>query len=308
MGFMEPKMTSSLRRNLRRPGFTLVELLVVMAILILLASIVLPMIGHAYNVARRARMAADLQVIGEALEAYRHDFGDYPRPSLTPPPSNPQSTIPANTPVTGAAVLCWALIAPGPSSQDGYGDPTNQNPTTPGPGFRLRGTTGEVKGPYLPTDRFRIGTVMNGVVNMPVVFNDSQDVLGDRNYSPILYFVASRTASPNVNFVANGSGDPPPVFNFDDNRIYVDPTVPGSVANGTSLMRGASPRVMSYRLGDLNMNGHIDGSETPIATGPYLLWCAGPSVTGRFGSDDDVVSNGTDLQLVTPLKAGVVIP
>ena len=272
------------------------ELLVVMAILILLASILLPMVGHAYNVARRARMAADLQVVAEALEAYRHDFGDYPRPSLTPPPLNPQSPIPANTPVTGAAVLCWALVAPGDEVQDGAN----------GLGFRIRGTTGDVKGPYLPPDRFRIGTVMNGLVETQTVYNDSQNVLGDRNYSPILYFAANRTASPKTNFVGATSGDPPPVFNFDENRIYVDPSVPQSAANGSSLMSGSNgAKVMAYRLGDANTNGMIDGSETPLCTGPYLLWSASPSIFGRFGSDDDVASNGTDLQLVAPLKPGL---
>jgi hypothetical protein len=55
-------------------------------------------------------------------------------------------------------------------------------------------------------------------------------------------------------------------------------------------------RVMSYRLGDLNYNGVIDATETPVTTGPYLLWSAGPD--GVFGNDDDVLCDGAQLQQV----------
>src|SRR4051812_6524170 len=77
-------------RSRRSMGFTLVELLVVIGIIMTLAAILLPALNTAYRNASRARMAGDLQAIVTALEAYKADFGDYPRPYAWPnggPPS-----------------------------------------------------------------------------------------------------------------------------------------------------------------------------------------------------------------------------
>src|SRR5438045_609121 len=62
-------------------GFTLIELLVVISIIIVLAGILLPAITKAWKKAARTAMANDLQAVASALEAYKQDFGDYPRVS-----------------------------------------------------------------------------------------------------------------------------------------------------------------------------------------------------------------------------------
>ncbi|HSZ54912.1 MAG TPA: prepilin-type N-terminal cleavage/methylation domain-containing protein [Tepidisphaeraceae bacterium] len=321
-------------RHLGRRGFTLIELLVVIGIIVLLATFLLPMLQRAQIQARRTSMAADLQVISQALEAYKGDFGDYPRVNRLQAQGwiNGQPVLPAN-PVTlnpsfavGAQILCWALIAPGGAGQDG----------ADGPGFRIRGTVGSVKGPYLPPDRFLIGTADGvGVVHQPgalmgaqAKFDDSQDVLADRNNSPILYFPAGRGADPTKSFVMatyvpnflNGPASlPSVVFIFDDNHAFLDTThqvtnrlgqnvADVSQGNPLDLTRGANEvgwRVMAYRLGDTNYNGAIDPGEVPVTTGPYLLWTAGPDTI--FGNDDDVMCDGTQLQQVTgPLPLAIM--
>jgi prepilin-type N-terminal cleavage/methylation domain-containing protein len=191
-------------RHFGRQGFSLIELLVVIGIIVLLATIVLPMITQAHKQAIRVSMAADLQVIGQALEAYKHDFGDYPRPDRYQALDNPKLPF-----VTGAALLCWALVAPGPavtqSNPNTAGGTVNPGDGADGPGFRVRGTVGAVKGPYLPSDRFLIGTADGmGVVHQPNVlnagqtanFNNAEDVLADRNSSPILYLPPPPAPSP----------------------------------------------------------------------------------------------------------------
>ena len=305
---MGPKMTSSLRRSRRAGGFTLVELLVVVGMIVLLATILIPAVKHAYQQAIRVRMAADLQVISQALEAYRQDFGDYPR--LVRP--NVGTQDPKTRANSGANLLCWALVAPGPAAEDGCGaDPNNQtiNGTAdlPGPGFRIRGLQGKVYGPYLPVDRFRVGPVdMNpgspnpGGVLSTTSYHDWEDVLGDRYNTPILYFPASKGPNPaNLGgFISKypvGTLPAQSVFNFNDNRdlARLNP------ANKLTLT------MMEWRMGDVAgsggqgpPNGTIDApNETAIATGPFLLWSAGPD--GIFGTDDDVVDNGTQLQLNT---------
>src|SRR5690242_20010658 len=112
-------------------GFTVIELLVVIGILAALAGILLPAVARARGAALRVAMQADLQTVVLALDAYRSDFGDFPRPDRF-----------VTSPFQGSAIICWALIAPGPATQDG----------ADGPGFRLRGTYGQVKGPYVSID------------------------------------------------------------------------------------------------------------------------------------------------------------
>jgi len=68
--------TSHSNPHARRRGFTLVELLVVIGIIVVLAGILLPTIIRAYAHADRTKGQADLQSISVALEAFKSDFGD----------------------------------------------------------------------------------------------------------------------------------------------------------------------------------------------------------------------------------------
>ena len=95
-------MTSATKSNqafgvIKRSGFTLVELLVSIGIIVLLIGILLPAITRAYRTAERTRVAADFQTIATGLDAYKADFGTYP-------------TVDAQN--TGASILCKALVGP----------------------------------------------------------------------------------------------------------------------------------------------------------------------------------------------------
>jgi len=70
------------RRTLRRPrGFTLVELLVVLAILALLLTIVSPRYIHHVDRARETTLRSQLRVMREAIDKFEGDQGRLP-PSL----------------------------------------------------------------------------------------------------------------------------------------------------------------------------------------------------------------------------------
>src|SRR5437016_2408778 len=102
---MEPTMTfatSAASCPKRRAGFSLIELLVVLGIILVLAGILIPVVIHSMHSANRSRIAADLQSVTVALEQYRQDWGDYPR--LDPA-----------SPGTGAAVLERATMGLGDS-------------------------------------------------------------------------------------------------------------------------------------------------------------------------------------------------
>ena len=80
-------------------GFTLIEVLVVVAILAILAAIVVPKIMDRPDEAKRVAAKADIGAIVQALKLYRLDNGGYPtteqglvalvqRPTTNPVPTN----------------------------------------------------------------------------------------------------------------------------------------------------------------------------------------------------------------------------
>jgi general secretion pathway protein G len=65
-------------RQRRSPGFTLIEILVVVAILGILAAIALVNYRNAIERARQRRSMGDMRSLSTAVEAYAGDFGRYP--------------------------------------------------------------------------------------------------------------------------------------------------------------------------------------------------------------------------------------
>lgn len=295
----------------RQGGFTLVELLVAIAIIVVLISILIPLVMRSYRSATRIRTQADMQAIATAIEAYKQDFGDIPRPQ----------TIGPNT---GAATLGKALVGPFGDGLDSNGNKDASDPVSfsasniyhvgdcisdasgahvmivdpldpqfhppvvdpvywarfetadgaDGPGFRTRpGSIGRVFGPYLPPEK--IG--LRG--------SDLLDPYG----TPILYFAARPGRRDLTKLAAAGRqpyvdqtpapGDPGPLYNADDNfEIFARHSASGPrPTSETDLIVRARIRIM---LGDSNANGVADEGETTTSLS-YLLWSAGPD--GFFG-------------------------
>lgn len=69
-----------MKRNMRRVrrGFTLIELMIVVAIIGILAAVAVPSFIDATDEARAARIQADLSTIGSAVEIYYAKNGSYP--------------------------------------------------------------------------------------------------------------------------------------------------------------------------------------------------------------------------------------
>lgn len=68
-----------MRRLSSSAGFTLIEIMVVVFILGLLATLVAPKIIGRTDDARRTKAAADIKAIEQALQLYKLDNGAYPR-------------------------------------------------------------------------------------------------------------------------------------------------------------------------------------------------------------------------------------
>jgi general secretion pathway protein G len=70
-------MTKARRRN-AESGFSLIELLIVVAIIGIIAVLAYPNLIAAIQRSRQSRTVADLRLIGEALELYQNDHSRYP--------------------------------------------------------------------------------------------------------------------------------------------------------------------------------------------------------------------------------------
>ena len=62
----------------RRPGFTLIEILVVLAVIAVLAALVAPNVFQRLGQAKSDATRAQIEMLGAALDAYRLDNGRYP--------------------------------------------------------------------------------------------------------------------------------------------------------------------------------------------------------------------------------------
>ena len=63
-------------------GFTLIEMLVVIAIIAILAAILFPVINSAREKARQAQCRTNLMQLVQQLKVYRTDYGMYPPPPM----------------------------------------------------------------------------------------------------------------------------------------------------------------------------------------------------------------------------------
>lgn len=86
-------------RIANRKGFTLIEILVVVAVLAVLAALVAPNVFQHLGTAQDAAARSQIEMLGAALDAYRLDNGRYPStdqgidalrnaPSIDPAPRN----------------------------------------------------------------------------------------------------------------------------------------------------------------------------------------------------------------------------
>lgn len=66
------------RRHRRQQGFTLVELLIVMVLIVVLAGVVMALYGTSVQRAKEAALSWDLQQMRKAIDEYYADKGKYP--------------------------------------------------------------------------------------------------------------------------------------------------------------------------------------------------------------------------------------
>ncbi len=137
--------TISKARN--RKGFTLIELMIVIAIIIILAAIAIPNYLKMTERAKKARVASDFESLATALESYRTDWGSYPVAS---------TAVKVND---STAVLYQELTGTGTSSTA-----TNVSTNTTATGekggieYIKPATLDSMVNPFFPTDSYYYGS------------------------------------------------------------------------------------------------------------------------------------------------------
>jgi prepilin-type N-terminal cleavage/methylation domain-containing protein len=306
-------------RSNRSRAFTMIELLVVIGILGLLTALLLPMIMHSMRQATVLRTQADFQTISIALDAYKQDFGDYPRlPVQTSAPSAGQPMI-----NTGAATLGKALLGP-------YGDQFLLNTTTPDPQgnppnwqavvpYQPGDCVTDGAGDYYVTLTANTGQMLSSEYYTPFNCLDGANGPGFRTRTPGVgkvwgpYLTPGKIKSEGV-FLLDPYGGPilyypprpahlnlsPAVTPPQGTSPYVDLPNQGSslvialynaydnlqaFRHSTEEPPGAGNDLIVLRrvqmmFGDYNTNGVIDNGETAISQ-PFVLMSAGSD--GQFG-------------------------
>lgn len=287
-----------------RRGFTLVELLVAIFIIVLLAGILLPMVMRSFRQSTRVRSQADIQAITAALDNYQIDFGDIPRlptdASGVPLPNTGAATLGKallGNYGTGADLKAWvgttkysigecvgnggvfyvciADVPAGTATSDTKAwalfDPRDG---FNGPGFKARAGAGKTWGPYVDASKFK----------------SKGSVLLDSSNRPILYFPArpgqmnvADTATP----VYTGQGQTFK-YNLADNFEFFRRT--------TDAPDIEIQHRMQVMLNDVDLNGAVN---TPAASSipetaieqRYLLWASGPDE--QFGPAGVAQSSGS---------------
>jgi type II secretory pathway pseudopilin PulG len=295
-----------MRKQGHARGFTMVEILVSIGIIVLLMALLIPYVSRAVKQSTRMRAQGDFQAISTALEAYRQEFGDIPRIPL-------DST---GTPMknTGAAILAKALLGP---FGDGYngavpdasdppqysgsssykaGDcvwaaspnvtyvalrdmPANTDPTNAAT-FPFWTKFDPHDGADGPGFRVRQGGKVFPPYLDPAKVKTQGCAIIDPYGHPILYFPARpgriNPALANSSPGAYVDQSPLSMFNANDNFDACRRDGEGSSEDPIVLAR------IQIMFGDFHSNGYVESSEGESAFNePYILWSAGTD--GLFG-------------------------
>ena len=205
---------------LNKRAFTLIELLIVVAIIAILAAIAVPNFLEAQTRAKVSRVKADMRSIGTALESYAVDNNVYPSRTGTPLPPG----VNGNTP--GSGLGSWV-----PQSSDLSGasitTPIAYMSSVPTDVFNVNSPiTGQVEGNH-PVKSFRYFRVVDPPINPAVAAGSGgSDLDATTIFIPPSYSRRDRYGRWFMISFGPDADDDIPSFNF----VY-DPTN-GTVSNG----------------------------------------------------------------------------
>lgn len=306
-------------------AFTLIELMVVIAIITLLISILLPTLGKARERGKVVKTKAGLKAIGDGAEMYRGDneSDQSVRLSNGYPPSAMafDDTLTTEESMAGANWLVRHLMG---KDMYGYAPPRNVPPGLPPEEWYEFDTAGKPKvdrvGPYLDgeaTKVMRNKDLPQGPGNQAWNRGQEQQVFVDTWGFPILYYVANpvQAAKPRAN-IASYNGSTPGIYTMKDNGLFTGQCVgttcavpPWNLGESDHHNLGDfgpdnppdpcnirnSPRTFPALIMDWDMykssmenNDPCRAAVVPYRKDSFLLFS--PGKDGSFGTPDDVTN------------------
>ncbi len=308
---------------LHKLGFTLVEMLMAIAIIAVLVSLIIPALSLVHKSADMVRQKSQFHSIGVGLEAFRADFGDYPESDETRRPSGG----PADT-YFGAQKLAEAMIG-----QDGFGihqdsefrrdgyqtdtDGDGKDEPLYKPEFddyidndlalsadqkkaAKKENLAMRKGPYLELEtanavRLKDLYPVPGLQPLQPPFEEfvlvdmfglvKNKATGKKTGMPILYYRANTS-----NFKHDPDDYEPydeNIYNLEDNKFIVNRAVPWD--NSVFHPMNNRPDVNKGDPGifyENTLNPNFDNPLRPYRSDSFILLSAGPD--GLYGTVDDV--------------------
>ena len=274
----------------RAAAFTLIEVLVVLAIIVLLIAILIPAAILAERYAYSSATQGDLAAIGQALSVYHSDFNMYPDSDLCASVTNLYPKAPNGGILSGHAddYLAECLLGYLPGIADGY--PANVPVNNPpylgtGVGSAFPNTAGftmlpykKVYGPYMPTNAQNI--TPDGTNNY-YFSGDFPPTAGTPQ--PILYFSATLSPSSSLIF-----GPTPGV------GVFCSKDDPGTIPDAADPVTTSDPMSSADHqffqlIGDKTGTNNASGG-TITGRNSYLLIAPGPSQVAYGG--DSLVYGG----------------
>ncbi|MFH1615259.1 MAG: prepilin-type N-terminal cleavage/methylation domain-containing protein [Planctomycetota bacterium] len=292
-------MKGLLKRILEKKGFTIVELLTVMAIMALLLGILVPALNMVRNQAKEVKQRAQTHSIEVALEMYKNKMGDYP-------PSNWYDGDPAASPpiaYNGAMKLAEAMVGMDLLGQhiDSVftldGNDLDNNPLYPndpcddnlaarvGPFVKLENANAyKLKHIYNKTKLDAINVIWAERYVLCDVFGTVRNIgQGPRTIGmPILYYKAdTRKTGHDANDLVRN------IYDWADNAALLNLGVPpdGDV-NHPLLGTGSTPSDYAKPFYNMTRNENITTISKPYNEDSFFLISAG--IDGRYGTPDDI--------------------
>jgi type II secretory pathway pseudopilin PulG len=311
-------MKRLIRQFESKMGFTIVELLTVMSIIIILIGLLVPSLNAARRYASDVKQKAQFHSIDAALELFKNEFEVYPDSSTAGQAPDKDE---AGADYPGAARLCEAMVGQdllgfNPNSHfrsdctDGT-NPVYDNSITSSSWATLSLADAATnlqsrKGPYLPLEKahaFKLSdiygnTLVTGNLASNLVLCDEYARVkstnpanaGKRIGMPILYYKANPSGTrhdPNSTYKPTGTDNKGQFYNYLDNDYLVGLGMPW---NPPSAWGGdpKHPMFADYTKFYINTkNNNITISEgRPYRSDSYILISAG--YDGQYGTADDI--------------------
>lgn len=248
----------------RYRGFTIMELMVVVAIIVALLAILIPAMGHIRKQAARTGVNQQMIALKMGLTQYYTDCSSYYPPST-----------PGNGLNSGASMLAEGLVGFQTGNLDGAGTgiPGMNPPDSSELGFRLNKNAaimgGKILGPYVVPD----GKNFRGTV-----FIDAWE-------NPIIYYRSRRSLPGVTGTVPSGT----PVFDAANPNSYFNGTDCTATVIAATNSAATPPGTANVFFTLINGSNSPIGSGSVIGSSSYLLISAGPDE--KYFTADDIVGS-----------------